>query len=193
MWRKMSITQKIMISGSVLVIGYFISMVISFILGIHTEGRLVHVSKVLFPASQQSQIALAAFDEQVKLYKDAVMTGEASAIETAQAKAEAVGKALGAIAALTRETKSGGLGETISSFEAFTSTAKDIYTKMSTGSTDEQTMNQAAALSKQSEEIRARLDANAQGYAKELHAELASIASQTRQQAMPTWRPLWWS
>ena len=184
MWSKMSITKKIMISGSILVIGYFIAMSLSFIVALSSENRLVQVSKVLFPASQQSQIAVAAFDEQVKLYKDAVMTGEATAIDTAQSKADVIGKALDTIHELTSAggRQSGDLAETIQLHKAYTASAKDVYTKMSSGGTDEQIMNQAMALSKQSDDIRTRLVASADGYATELHANLASIASNMRQQ-----------
>ena len=92
MWKSLSIAQKIWVGIFVLILGYFVSMVLGFIFSKQTEKRLDGISKYHFLASQKSQSALNLFKEQLKMYNDAVILGDASQIETAQKNAEEVQK-----------------------------------------------------------------------------------------------------
>ncbi|MBF0224757.1 MAG: response regulator [Desulfobacterales bacterium] len=94
MKRSLSILTKIWLSLSILILGYLISMVFGFFLGRETEQRLYQVSESLVPASHQSQLALNAFKEQIKYYKDAVVSGEYILFETAFAKANLCDEAI---------------------------------------------------------------------------------------------------
>lgn len=78
--------------------GYLISTGIGFYLGKQTERRLHNVSEYLFPASTQSQLAISAFEEQIRYYNDLVMIGNlGNAINASREKAEEVQQALGNI------------------------------------------------------------------------------------------------
>jgi len=185
MWKSLSITQKILISLGILGTGYLISTIAGFVTGIHTEKKLHMVSDLIFPASQQSQLALSAFDEQVKLYKDAVILGEASGINLAQEKADTVRKALESTInhydALDKE-QAGNIRETLALHDRFTALAKIIYTKMSSGNNTSETMEQVASLSKQVKAIRGRLESYSRMNSQSLKIQLSDIGSDTRHQ-----------
>ena len=100
MWKSLSIAAKIWISFSILVIGYCSSIVIGFRLGQETEKRLQTISESLFTAATESQAALTAFNEQIKLYTTAVQSEDDSLLETAQEKADRVEIALQTIVLL---------------------------------------------------------------------------------------------
>jgi PAS domain S-box-containing protein len=85
---KFSIITKIWFSIGILVVGYFMSTLIVFTLGSHTEKRIEHVSNYLFPATTQSRLARTAFKEQMDLYEDAVMSGEEIFVESARKNSE---------------------------------------------------------------------------------------------------------
>lgn len=76
MWQSLSIATKIILCLSILILGYFASMVYVFSNGKNVEHRLAYVSEVSFPAALNSQAAANAFKEQVRLYSDSVMLGE---------------------------------------------------------------------------------------------------------------------
>ncbi|GAB6095884.1 hypothetical protein JCM14469_21370 [Desulfatiferula olefinivorans] len=99
MWKSLSIGKKIWCSISILIIGYFVSMVFGLVNGSKTQNHLLHVSDYLFPAGQEARSALTAFNEQIKLYNDAVLLGDAEVIDTARERADQTEKALGAITA----------------------------------------------------------------------------------------------
>lgn len=95
-----SIAQKIWFSLSILIVGYLFSMVFGFYLGHQIESRLLQVSEQQFPVAQKSHAAQNGFKEQVRLYYDAVTTGDTELINDAEAKAEEVQQLLGDIANL---------------------------------------------------------------------------------------------
>ena len=83
MWRSTSISRKIWFSLGILTAGYLVSITFGFVNSVRTESRLASVYAYLSPASQKSQAALTAFENQLKLYQDTYLTGETGLIEKA--------------------------------------------------------------------------------------------------------------
>lgn len=190
MWRSLRLAQKIWCGLSILLIGYFASMVLSFVLGQQTESRLYEMDTSWFPAAMQSQQALAAFNNQITRYTEAVMTGDPELLETAGQYALEVTQTLNAIAALTglpqekREEVMNFLGQ----FETFTGTAQTIYAAMSQ-STDGQDALEAIAglklqadeLANQTESMRHALETFKTGFTETLTTQSAEIQSESKQ------------
>lgn len=188
MKRSFGIAKKIWISLIILVLGYFTSTLIGFVLGSKTEFRLSGVSTAMFPASQFSQQALTAFNEQIKLYNDAVMLGDADTVETAGLKSQTAQEALQTIASLpglSAGNKST-VEEVIRQVHTFTTSASGVYKAMSEGSDDEAAGEalgrQAMALAKQTEGLREKLTGLSKNFSESLKNELADIGQVTRQQ-----------
>ena len=100
-----SISVKIWLSVSVLIIGYVVSMILVQTTGGKIKTRLNRVSDSLFPAAAISQNAVANFEKQTKLYQDAVMMGEAALVANATEESEKVKSYLNEIAALAGLTR----------------------------------------------------------------------------------------
>ncbi|MBD3307857.1 hypothetical protein GF339_15600, partial [candidate division KSB3 bacterium] len=90
----LSLATKIWLSLGILVMGYLVSMVLGLYFQQQAETRLNTVASVFVPASTQSLLAFTAFNEQIKLYNDAVLTMEPLFIELAQHEAVKSRKAL---------------------------------------------------------------------------------------------------
>ena len=90
----MNISTKIWLTISILIFGYLVSMVFGYHLGNRTETRLNDASEYLFPVANLSRFALTTFNEQVKFYEDAILTGEEVLIKSADQKGLRVAEAL---------------------------------------------------------------------------------------------------
>ena len=97
MKRKLNLSKRIWLSMSILVIGYFLTMVVGFQLGAKIETRMMSVSDTLFPAATLGQNALTAFKDQTRLYKDGVLFGDTEIISKASEKSKLVLEALNGI------------------------------------------------------------------------------------------------
>ncbi len=196
MWKNMSIAKKIWFSLSILLIGYFVSIVFGFINGQQTEKRLFDVSYSLFPASQMSQIAMVAFNEQISIYNDAVMLGDESILEEAQTKADETKASLLAIIALEglKKDEKKSLRNTLSQLNNFTPAAQALYKKMSSedeeNEEDEEKMEKAqeelaktaSNLAKQKDQLIENLAAFTKLFSSDLKAELADVNKTTKHQ-----------
>ena len=125
MWRSFSIAKKIWVGLSILLIGYFGSMAFGFVLGQKTESRLQAASDYMFPAAIQSQVVLSLFNEQIRYYSEAVMSGDADILDEADQHASEVKKGLAAITGLSglQDERLDEVRETMNRFEAFTTSA----------------------------------------------------------------------
>ena len=190
MKRSLKIATKIWLSISILVLGYFILGILSFNLEKDVNIRLRDVSEVLIPAAKQSELAYAAFNEQIRLYNDAVMMGEESLIWSAQIYAERVSKALQVIINLEEldAQQSARVRATLEQITNFTTSAQDVYVKLSsafaetedptTGTTeqiDATLQDQAIQLGQQTEAIQETLRSFVDQFANKLKLELDSI------------------
>ena len=86
----LQINGKILLSTSIIILGYLFSMVLSVVVGIENIRLLEDTTDTLFPATRFSQQALSAFENQLKLYENAVVLGEPSQVERAQEYGERV-------------------------------------------------------------------------------------------------------
>jgi methyl-accepting chemotaxis protein len=201
MWKSFSIGKKIWVSLSILILGYFMSMVFGFITGKNAESSLFYVSECIFPASKHSQQALTAFDEQIKLYKDAVVLGEAEAVVSAEAKAEEAKTALQQIAALRglKIAQKNEVEDTLKKLSNFTNSANRVYSFMSPVLEGEEkggagagenpnysnynsSIEKVSSLASKTDELKDRLTSLARTFSDELIGELSSVSNATKQQ-----------
>jgi PAS domain S-box-containing protein len=189
-----SIAKKIWLSLAILVLGYLISMIAGFILGQNTESRLRYVSEYLFPASRQSQIALSSFGEEIRLYNNAVVTGEKSFIESAASKAEEVRHALESIINLEgfNAQKKKEVKALLEFLHDFNILAQDAYTKLSSvfeekedsseDIKDKDLEEKAFYLARTTKMIQGRLAYFSETYADDLKKELYDVSNIIRRQ-----------
>ncbi len=188
MWNSLSITKKMWVGISILMIGYSFSMIVGSILGKHTEDRLTVISNSTFPASKFSQTALTAFKEQIKFYSDAVVMGDGELIGKAVTKHQEIESALNEILALDGIQKkiTGEITDIVNMLALFTADANRVYSRMAgvidDNDTADQKVGDTAALAKTTNDIRARLGFVNQTLSDDLRAELSDIRSTSRQQ-----------
>lgn len=183
MWRSFSIANKIWLSLSILIIGYFASMLFGYNNGKKTEIRLFSVSESVFPASRYSQSALNFFIEQVKLFNDAVLIGDINQLETARSKAEKIQESLTTVSALRDvdpEMKER-INTLLKELSSFSKAAQTIYTKMITYE-DAADMNKTAELTEQTKSLEKQLTELSRYFVNELNSELSSISENTKRQ-----------
>ncbi|MBD3306371.1 PAS domain S-box protein, partial [candidate division KSB3 bacterium] len=125
----LSLATKIWLSLGILVMGYLVSMVLGLYFQQQAETRLNTVASVFVPASTQSLLAFTAFNEQIKLYNDAVLTMEPLFIELAQHEAVKSRKALQFLLNLEgiNPQKRTEIEQTFQRLTEFTATAQEIY------------------------------------------------------------------
>ncbi|CAN2050385.1 two-component system, sensor histidine kinase [Candidatus Magnetomoraceae bacterium gMMP-1] len=188
---------KIWLSLTILVSGYLISMLLVFILGKHTESRLRQVSEYLIPAAQQSQLALTAFNEQIKLYNNAVITGDESLVESANLKAIKTLNSLKIIVKLDYLSlrKKNEIIEVLVILSKFSRSAQHVYTVMcsvfdgeerddlikNTNAVKITFEDMAASLAKETSKLREKLNKFAETFALDLKIELTSISRLIKQ------------
>ena len=193
-----NISTKIWLSISILILGYFFSMVVGFVLGQQTETSLDDLSKRIFPAARQSQTALAAFDEQLKFYEDAVMAGEVFLIESARKKSAEAHSNLFKIIELTHSSLlQTTIRQTLNQMAKFNIKAAALYLKMSSifeaadnDNVDNDEYNRmteelpkaAYALHQESTAIRKHLDRIATDFSERLKIRLSIITEHSRRQ-----------
>ncbi len=196
MKRTLNIPTKIWLSISILVAGYFILILLTFHLGLQLKDRLARVSEVFIPASKLSELAYAAFDEQVKTYQNFVLTGEGS-LETARSQAEKAMEGLQNILDLQTldVQRKQNIQNTKEQIAVFTTLAEEVYPHLAIvlGYEDDETRSEKMKekahwqsrgnhLGRQIENIREKLREVVAAFAQDLNAEMASIVELTRQQ-----------
>ncbi len=184
-----SIATKIGLALSILITGYFFSMVYGYIIGCKTESRAYYVSDGLYPASFHSQAAMVAFDKQVKFYEDAFISEEISDIEKADEQAVFVQKALEDIVAIEsleidKKEKIILVKNTLSGFtkEAREKCSILVSEDSSQDVSIEAQKEIANQLKASSRRIRLELKGITEVFSTDLKNELDSISKQTRYQ-----------
>ncbi|NDY73738.1 hypothetical protein DO021_18540 [Desulfobacter hydrogenophilus] len=124
-----SIAKKIWFSLGILIIGYLISMVAGFYLGLKIENKLIVASDALFPATMHSNTALNSFEKQIKGYNDAILMGEESIFAMTREKADEVRASLESVIEMPdiSEPLKTDMQQTIKELAAFTHTAQSYY------------------------------------------------------------------
>ncbi|MGD9161337.1 MAG: methyl-accepting chemotaxis protein [Desulfobacteraceae bacterium] len=177
-----TVGRKIWLSLSILILGYFVTMLVGFVLGQKNEVDLLSASESLFSASINSQSALAAFREEIKLYNDAVLMGDEEVLETAKNKSAELNKALTSITAfedVNAERKSE-IEEILKQYKSFHKSAQGIYRRMANGESDDNITQAAIQLGKQTPEIEKGLIDLKEKTAQDLKNALQYISDSTR-------------
>ncbi|MBU0994426.1 MAG: SpoIIE family protein phosphatase [Proteobacteria bacterium] len=195
MKHSVSIFSKIWMSLGILIFGYFLSMVVGFFLGQRTISYLEDVSEYQFPAAKKSQMALSAYNEQIKLYKDAVTLGEASFVESADKKASEVKEALVSITQLnqSRLNKNDEIEKLIFQFDTFREGALRVYTLMADYGNEELLMegdlshqskliDDGNQLQEETIRLRKKIELLEQTFSSNLKGQLADINQKTKHQ-----------
>ncbi|MBT8341401.1 MAG: HAMP domain-containing protein [Desulfatitalea sp.] len=184
MWKSLTISKKIWIGISIMIMGYLFSTTFGFWLGRQTETRLSSVSQSIFPASYLSQAALTTFKEQVKLYADSIMLGDDSLIKNADEKANETKTYLEQIVSLPdlSEKSTEDVEVVIAKLEAFTKEATNVYSLMVSEGISAEIGKRAAALAESTEGIRNKLEKNTQSFTESLKSELTGIGQATQRQ-----------
>ncbi|MBU0993688.1 MAG: PAS domain-containing sensor histidine kinase [Proteobacteria bacterium] len=195
MWQSLSISIRIWLSISILVFGYFVSMVVGYVLGLQTESRLFNVSESLVPAAKYSQFAVVSFKEQMRLYQDAVLSGEKVFVDSAVSKSYDFQKALKLIVAISglEESKKGDAEKLIEEHAHYTRKANELYYAMSSVfegmednpslATEEQwNKNTASLMTARADSLLGQITQCANSFSRDLTIELAAISKVTRQQ-----------
>ncbi len=184
MSRSLTVGMKIWLSISILILGYFATMLVGFVLGQGTESQLLAVSDAIFPASVSSQTALAAFREEVKHYNDAVLMGDAEALKAAKSKNEAITKALDSINALEAigEEHKKQVRKLDNAYKEYHSSAQQVYQRMAKGENDSLLTQQAMQLGKQAPQIERDLETLTAEFSQNLKTALREIGDSTRHQ-----------
>ncbi|MDY7032240.1 MAG: methyl-accepting chemotaxis protein [Thermodesulfobacteriota bacterium] len=197
MRRTPSIALKIWLSISILVFGYFASMVFGFILGRHYESRLEYISLSLYPATQKSQSALTSFKESIKLYSDGVLMAEEDFFKSAVTKTNETKDALKGISQLTGldSYRKSEVEEIMTQLNDFHSSARRVYPLL--GSVLNESMEndgmgpekvqsnlhkKASVLAGEADDLHEMLRSLTNGFDNDLQMELSSIVNLTRNQ-----------
>ncbi|MBI5551454.1 MAG: methyl-accepting chemotaxis protein [Desulfobacterales bacterium] len=184
MQRSLTVGMKIWLSVSILILGYFATMIVGFILGQKTESRLSAASEALFPASVSSQVALSAYREQNKLFNDAVIMGDTEVLNGAKDKGHEIIKALESIVELpgiTTERKAG-LEKVLTKYKEFNASALSVYVRMAQGAQDKAVTDLAIQLGRQNVDLEKALQALTEEFGQDLKTALTDISNSTRRQ-----------
>ena len=159
-------------------------MIFGFILGINTEARLKHVSESVFPATLLSKAALSEFNEQVKLYKDAVVFGEQEILDNAKIIGMQAQKSLQSLHDLfiTEKKEKQRIRLLLNELNQFTMEASSFYPSMISQMDDEALTQKAMAMISRIDSLRAQLTALTATYSNNLKSQLVAVGNATRNQ-----------
>lgn len=180
----LSISRKIWLSLSILLLGYSASMVVGFLRSEVTSTRLAQVSESLFPAAVQSQVALTAFKEEIELFSDVVTLGEVEAVEEAQDRSRLAEIALNELIERLpghipqREAAS----DLLTRLTSFTEQASPIYLELASSAGDEELEAAAGELAESYSRILADLVGLKVSLADHLKQDLREVSATTRRQ-----------
>jgi len=177
-----SISRKVWLGLSILIIGYMVSMIFGFIRGRETETRLHRVSGSVFPAAVQSKVALTKFNEQAKLYNDAVVFGEEAILKDAETAALASQEAVKLLVDLMENDKPGknAVQGLLKELTGFTAAAGSLYSRMLREIDSETFSKKASEMTRDTEKLRQKLSALTDTFSNHLKSELVNISNASR-------------
>ena len=188
MWNSLSIAKKIWIGLAVLVMGYMVSVTLVFVQGQKGEDRLHIIAKDLLPATTLSHEVLTAFDEQVRLYADAVMMEDEDLLAAAKQEGKTIESALRDSQNLSGldGKKKKVIDELLKDFLQYNASAITVYTAMSIDvdnlSDADALSSKAIQLAQQSVDLRNKFIGLKDQIAEQLQAELSTLSADTKQQ-----------
>lgn len=180
----LSISDKIWLSLSIMIIGYAAWMITGFFRGQETLSHLTLVHEQIFPAAIQSKMASTDFNEQIRMYKEAVVFGKTELLEESKARADGAQNALKQLAALVRydEQKIIKAREILRQLRDFTAEAHPLYKKMALETEDISSIvtGKAAKLTHDSDAIKQGLIGLTNSFSDALKEEFVLVSKETR-------------
>jgi len=185
MWQSLSTGKKIWCSLLILMAGYAITTGVGLIGGFSMRGELAQVSDSMFPAAMESRSALSKFKGQVKLYDDAVMTGDTDILEEAGNLSTEVITSLSTMITLD-PTSADTTKPLITRIQAFTDKALGVYTRIAEDmdGTDTDAIQQAKLLSDETSALTEALSGLSKTRSEALQTRLHDLGSETGRQQM---------
>jgi len=167
-----------------MIIGYLASMIFGFFLGIETESRLKHASNSVFPAALLSKAVLTEFNEQVKLYKDAVVFGEEDILVNSRARAAQAQDALKRLMAFfpNDEKEQKHMRELLKELIDFSSAANSVYTRMALDMDNQALFEKASEMTARTNKLREKLIILTNKVSNNLSSELVNVGNVIREQ-----------
>ena len=178
---KITVYRKIWLCNTILIAGFFATILIGFLVGNQRELRLGGIADTLFPAAMQSHSAVTIFRKQTKLYHDAVLLGENELLQEADSVAQECRRILSNIALLKGlpllSRKS--LNEALSKHQELSQKANEVYARMCQGNFetkgDVDPYVQAASLNTQTDLLDTQLLNIEKNISKELNYEIRDL------------------
>ena len=185
MWKSLSTGKKIWCSLLILMIGYAITTGVGLLAGFSMQGNLGRVSDAMFPAAMESQSALAQFKTQIKLYGDAVMSGDTDILDEANDRSAAVMTHLNTMMDLD-PSSAAATRPIVAQLNTFTETALSVYTRIADDmdGTDTEAIQLAKQLSDETTTLTQDLTALAQARSEALQNRLSDLGRETGRQQM---------
>jgi methyl-accepting chemotaxis protein len=179
--RRLGITAKIWLSIGVFVLGSLAALAVGQVQGLVSEQRLAATNGAIFPASQRAQEADAAFQRMAKLFQDAVLLEDLSALGAAEKEAAAIIEAL--VSASRLEGLSVERAESLRSqadaVKALSAEARATYVPMieAGGNLTDEMMTRAKATAARLDALKESLNRGHEDISGELRAELSNAVS----------------
>lgn len=178
-----SIGSKILFAGAVVITGYTASMALGSWQGVRAERRLAELSAAAVPSALDAQAALFAYEDAIKRYDDASLTGEAEAIVGVT---ERLDHAAGLIAAMIQRqgahsTSGGDLQVAGTGLRDYRTQARPLFEAVSTkGLNDPDVQTRLAGFRNLTESTRAALTSVSTLQTKLLRGALDELERETR-------------
>ena len=181
---KSDIKWKIWMVVGILLISIVINGIVGYTLDKKNMARLNNISHSDFPAAQNSSLALECFKSQLRLYEDAVMTGEWNLLEKAWDEQKKVEQALKSIIADPEisESKKEEIIKLLDNFHEFSVAADYVYEMMDEDNAEklEKAEEMTPELSRQTKKLLNIFTKMSADMVENLHDEIDRINANTR-------------
>jgi methyl-accepting chemotaxis protein len=183
---RFNITTKIWLSVGVFILGYVLSTTLTQTQSRQARGTLKATSQALFPATQGSQEAVAAFERMVKALADAVIVQDASGLERAAEDGEQAVAGLNAIAAIPgiAGERSGEARRLASAVDQLLADSRSTYGAVVAGTVTSTTQDRMRTLASRNNDLRASLVQLKEGLASDLKQQLSALEEASASQSL---------
>lgn len=174
---RLNITAKIWLSVGVFILGYVLSTTLGQLQNRDARTSLRVTSRAIFPATQRSQEAEAAFQRMVKGFGDAVIMQDASGIDQAVEDGRAAVAALTAVSVIPglAKERSGEAGRLASTVDKMLVDARSTYGSAIGGALSPAAQDQMRTLASRVNEAKASLATLKERCAADLHQQLDTL------------------
>jgi methyl-accepting chemotaxis protein len=157
--KNLGIRAKILLGMLILMLGYLASIAVTYVVGIRNERQIERISSVYTPLALKGQITVAKYDNSVKNFADASMTGDEEQLKLASENILAVANNLREMAALQAGIgiTTGGAGDLVKTAEDIGIRRKESFKLMSDANASEASRQRAKELPAISDKFAAQL------------------------------------